>query len=77
MLKFFYIVSCLLIISLIEIPQLKKKEFKRERMFYIGFVLLGSGLLTANLMGVAIPNPLKAMEYIYTPISEVVYGFLT
>jgi len=58
------------LISLVEVPSLKKKNLKKD--IYIFFLFLSIGIILTILvsLGINIPTPLNVITKLYDPISS-------
>ena len=65
-----------LIITILEVPRLVKNQEKKELLVFMTLLVIGVGLSVAKALNLPIPNPLDALIFIYTPISEAVMSLL-
>lgn len=70
-------VGLAMVIALIEVPDLLEKKLKKELCFFLILLLLGMGLSVAVAMRVDLPNPLDWIFFIYKPLSDWIFRFLT
>ncbi|MGQ9824887.1 MAG: hypothetical protein ACUVSK_07805 [Desulfotomaculales bacterium] len=59
------------IIALAEIPPLVKKKMWRELAAFSLYFLLGLALSLPQALGLKVPNPTKAIEALFRPLSEL------
>ncbi|RKP47342.1 hypothetical protein D7Z26_23890 [Cohnella endophytica] len=74
------IVVCLIlfaaILALVEVPPLWRRKLKKEAWVFSIFLLGGTFLSIAQTMHAVLPNPLLWINYVYTPISNIVFNQL-
>jgi len=63
------VLAFLLIIAL-EVPGLLKKKAWRELTAFSFFLVLGFSLALPQVLGFEVPNPNKAIEALFKPLSE-------
>lgn len=66
-----------IIIALFEVPPLLKKKLKKDLWAFSILLLIGTGLSIAQALRMKIPNPLDLIYYIYKPMSDAIFSFLT
>lgn len=59
------------IIALAEVPSLVKKKMWRELAAFSLYFLLGLALSLPQALGLKLPNPTKAIEALFRPLSEL------
>lgn len=73
---FWYVLLILLLgagIALYEAPKLVREKQWRELAAFSGFLLFGIALALALVLGIPVPNPTRAVEYIFSPLSRLIY----
>ncbi|NPV71553.1 MAG: hypothetical protein HPY55_13090 [Firmicutes bacterium] len=58
-------------IVLFEVPGLVKKKMWRELAAFSIYLLIGMALSIPQALGVRLPNPTKAIEALFRPLSEL------
>lgn len=58
-------------VILIEVPGMVKNKMWRELVVFFIFLALGMALSIPQVLGVRIPNPTKAIEALFKPLSEL------
>mgnify|MGYP000268292324 CR=1 FL=1 len=59
------------IIALFEVPPLVKKKMWRELAAFSAYLALGLALSLPQALGLKVPNPTKAIEALFKPVSEL------
>ncbi|MDH7577013.1 MAG: hypothetical protein QHH75_04125 [Bacillota bacterium] len=60
-------------IALYEVPKLTRQKMWRELTAFSGFLLIGLALALALALGLPVPNPTRGVEYIFGPLSRLIY----
>ncbi|WP_284645921.1 hypothetical protein [Paenibacillus silviterrae] len=63
-------------IALVEGPALWRSKDTREFLCFSLLLLTGLGLSTAETLQWKIPNPLDAVAFVFTPVSDMLERFL-
>lgn len=58
-------------IILFEVPGLIKKKMWRELVAFSVYLLIGMALSIPQVMGLKLPNPNRAIEALFEPLSEL------
>ncbi|RKO66479.1 hypothetical protein D7024_05640 [Desulfofundulus salinus] len=58
-------------IILFEVPGLVKKKMWRELAAFWLYLSIGMALSIPQVLGVQLPNPTKAIEALFKPVSEL------
>lgn len=58
-------------IILFEVPGLIKKKMWRELVTFSVYLLIGMALSIPQVMGLKLPNPNRAIEALFEPLSEL------
>ncbi|MFD1036922.1 hypothetical protein ACFQ3N_00570 [Virgibacillus byunsanensis] len=61
-----------IVIILMEVPSLLKDGIKKDIIVFFTILLLGVGVSIALTMGVKIPNPVDAIQFMYKPLSDLI-----
>lgn len=59
-----------LLVALYELPPLIKGRMWREIFTFLMLLALGVFLASTQALDIKIPNPVKGIEYIFSPVSE-------
>ena len=70
MIGFVVLVMAYLLIIALEVPGLVKKKAWRELAAFSFFLLLGFALTLPQVLGLEVPNPNRAIEAVFKPLSE-------
>ena len=70
MLKSIGILMVAAVIVYIEVPSLRKKQYKKELIVFSILLTLGVGLGVVNSFGIKIPNPTDLLTFIYKPLHD-------
>lgn len=62
---------------LIEVPILRRQKLKKEMWIFAFLIISNISLCIMQATGVQIPSPLAAMEYVYEPLSKMIYTWLS
>lgn len=76
MLVFWYVLLILLLgvgIAFYEVPKLVRQKMWRELVAFSGFLLAGLALTIAQTLGLPVPNPTRAIEFIFSPLSKLIH----
>ena len=65
-----------IILCLIEIPEMRKRKLQKELKTFSVLLAFGATLAILKSLNVFIPNPSDLIKWVYSPISEVLKGFL-
>jgi len=76
MVKSLGIVLIAALILWIEVPTLLKKKQKKELIIFSIFLAFGVTLCIMLGFGIAIPNPLEFLTFIFKPLNELKSRFL-
>ena len=60
-----------IVIILFEVPGLVKKKMWRELAAFSVYLWIGIALLIPQALGIKLPNPTKAIEALFKPLSEL------
>ncbi|SFA72679.1 MULTISPECIES: hypothetical protein [unclassified Bacillus (in: firmicutes)] len=65
-----------IMICAIELPTLWKQKLRKEMVIF--FVLLGMGFTLSTLLAlnIKVPPILDAVEFVFKPVSDLVFSFL-
>ena|GEM_PF-567718 len=74
MLPTLFILLFAVIICIIEVPRLRKKQRHKELYVFSFLLFIGVGLSVLTAMQIKIPNPLDIIAFIYRPVSILIYG---
>jgi len=66
------IMAVAVIIAMVEVPGLWKKNYRKEVWVYMLLLLLGTGIGIAESLSVKVPNPLDWITYLYKPFTEFI-----
>ncbi|WP_422443645.1 hypothetical protein [Thermoanaerobacterium sp. DL9XJH110] len=58
-------------IIMFEVPGLIKKKMWRELVAFTVYLLIGMALSIPQVMGLKLPNPNRAIEALFEPLSEL------
>ncbi|RKL61673.1 hypothetical protein DXT63_15560 [Thermoanaerobacteraceae bacterium SP2] len=58
-------------VVLMEVPGMVKNKMWRELAVFFIFLVVGMGLSIPQVLGLKIPNPTKAIEAIFKPLSDL------
>lgn len=70
------ILASALLIAMIEIPNLLKKNLKREFWLFSILLLIGTVGSILKSLNVNLPNPFDFLTAVYKPFSDFLFGFL-
>lgn len=73
----FSIVVIALISVMIEIPRLKRLKLKKELWVFSVFMMIVVSLCLAQANGVRLPSVLIGMEFVYKPLSDLIFKWLS
>lgn len=59
-------------VVLMEVPGMVKKKMWRELVVFFIFLVLAMALSIPQVVGVKMPNPTKAIEALFKPLSDLV-----
>jgi peptidoglycan/LPS O-acetylase OafA/YrhL len=60
-------------IAYYEAPKLKQQHLNRELIVFSCFLLFGVILALAMVFNLPIPNPTRAIEYVFDPLVRLLY----
>lgn len=73
----FAIVLISLFAAIIEIPRIRRQKLKKEMWVFAVFMVMMVTLCIAQANGFHIPSVLGGMEYVYKPLSDLIFKWLT
>lgn len=65
-----------ILISLMEVPHLLKKNLKKELWVFLSLLFIGVSLGIARSLDLELPSPLDFITAIYRPISDAIFQVL-
>lgn len=65
-----------IIICAIEVPSLWKQKLKKELIIFFILLSMGFTLSTLLALNIKVPPILDAVEFVFRPISDIVFSFL-
>jgi hypothetical protein len=71
--KLLFIMVLGVAISLFEIPKLLQQKMKGELIAFGFFLIIGMALAMAMSLGLTVPNPTDGIEFVFGPISKLIY----
>jgi len=74
MFKAFGIILIAMLLSLYEYPKMKQKKQHKEIVVYLLILGMATTLLILKVLEISIPNPLKGIEYVFSPIGKKIVG---
>lgn len=63
-----FIVSCL--VTLYELPSLRKRKLKREAFAFFLLLIIGDAMCISFILKIQIPNPADLFMTIFRPITD-------
>lgn len=60
-------------VAVYEVPRLVQEQMKRELIAFSGFLLIGVVLALVLTLGLPLPNPTRAIEFIFGPLERLIY----
>ena len=76
MVKIIGVLAVAVVIAVVEVPYLLRVKQKRELWVFLGILVMGTALGIATSLEVEVPSPLKAIELIYRPLADIIFGML-
>jgi len=76
---FFVIIGILIlsiVVSIVEIPRLRKQNQKKELWVFSFLLLLAVGMGVSVTLHVNLPNPFDTITAIYKPLNDVIQSVL-
>ncbi len=61
----------------IEGPTLKKNNHKKDTVTFAVLYIFGVGLITAHVVFKPLPNPMDFISFLYKPLSDAVWAWLS
>lgn len=77
MMIFIIIALIMVLIAALDVPYMLKNKLKKELWITSTLMLLGTCLSVALSMDIPIPNPFEGMKFVYKPISDLFYTWLS
>ncbi|GAW92421.1 hypothetical protein [Calderihabitans maritimus] len=65
------------LIALYEVPPLVKKKSWKELIAFALLMLMGVTMAVFQVLEIPFPNPNKAIEFVFKPVSQLVERMLT
>ncbi len=65
-----------LLFMIIEIPLLIKKQYYKEIWVFLSILVFSASLSIAKSLNASLPNPFDLLEYIYKPLSDLIFNTL-
>lgn len=65
------LIVCFIAIILFEVPDLVKRKMWRELTAFSIYLAIGMALSIPQVLGVKLPNPTKAVEILFKPLTEL------
>lgn len=56
-----------------EVPKLQQQHLNRELIVFSCFLLLGVMMALALVLKLPIPNPSRAVEFVFSPLARLLY----
>ena len=60
-------------VAVYEVPRLMEEQMKRELIAFGGFLLIGVVLALALVLGLPLPTPPRAIEFIFAPLERLLH----
>ncbi len=76
MLKVLSFIALGIIISVLEVPKMKKQSLNKEIVIYIFLLITGLGLLSLISLDVKVPSSSTAIRYILSPVDKILSKIL-
>jgi len=74
MFKAFGVLLIAVLLSLYEYPKMKQKENRKDIVVYFLILGVATTLVILEVLEINLPNPLKGIEYVFSPIGKVLVG---